>query len=105
MGIFCLLSMPPLIMCLRRRLPSIPVPPVTARSTADAAPSRADHGLARPLGLSPGSFPRLLYVAGVAWCVVMVMAPVHLEAHCGALDICAQTAAQSVSDSLGMGLL
>src|SRR3546814_7641993 len=92
-------------MCRRRRLPSIPVPPVTARSTADAAPRRADHGSARPLGFSPGTLQGLLCVAGVACCVAMAMPQVHIVAYCGDLGFGSASGARMLSLMLSMGII
>src|SRR3546814_2465749 len=92
-------------MCRRRRLPSIPVPPVTARSTADAAPRRADHGSARPLGFSPGTLQWLLCVAGEACCVAMAMPQVHIVAYCGDLGLGSASGARMLSRMLSMGII
>src|SRR3546814_18576615 len=91
-------------MCLRRRLPSIPVPPVTARSTAEAAPRRADHGSARPLGFSPGTLQGLLCMAGVACCVAMAMPQVHIVAYCGDLGFGLARGAEMLSVMLALGI-
>src|SRR3546814_15390230 len=92
-------------MCLRRRLPSIPVPPVTARSTAEAAPRRADHGSARPLGFSPATLQTLLCIAGVACCVAMAMPQVHIVAYCGDLGFGAARGAEMLALMLEPGII
>jgi MFS family permease len=95
-GLFCLASMIPLAMMLRRRPPAIEVGPA--------------HGLAathsvRPLGVSPNALQALLIVAGVACCVAMSMPQVHLVAYCGDLGYGAARGAQMLSLMLACGVV
>jgi MFS family permease len=95
-GLFCLASMIPLAMMLRRRPPAIEVGPA--------------HGLAathsvRPLGVSPSALQALLIVAGVACCVAMSMPQVHLVAYCGDLGYGAARGAQMLSLMLACGIV
>jgi MFS family permease len=95
-GLFCLLSMIPLALMLRRRPPAIEVGPA--------------HGLAaarslRPPGLSPNALQSLLIVAGIACCVAMSMPQAHLVAYCGDLGYGPARGAQMLSLMLGCGIV
>jgi MFS family permease len=98
MGVFCLVSIVPLALVLRRRPP--PQPPVPVPKF-DAAPASSD----RPMGLSPGTAQALLCVAGVACCVAMSMPQVHIVAYCGDLGFGAARGAEMLSLMLGMGVV
>jgi MFS family permease len=97
-GVFCLVSMVPLALVLRRRPPP-----------QDAAPQRMVHArvvdTARPMGLAPGAAQALLCVAGVACCVAMSMPQVHIVAYCGDLGFGAARGAEMLSLMLGMGVV
>ncbi|WP_332827412.1 MFS transporter [Ramlibacter sp.] len=99
MGIFCVASMVPLALFLRRRPPpqehAVPV-------AASAAPSTVSE---RPLGLSQNLLLGLLCVAGVACCVAMSMPQVHIVAYCGDLGFGAARGAEMLSLMLGMGVV
>lgn len=98
-GVFCLLTMLPLALVLRRRPPPEAAPvPVAAPACATVA--RGD----RPLGLSPGSLQALLCVAGVSCCVAMSMPQVHIVAYCTDLGFGAARGAEMLSVMLGMGV-
>lgn len=103
MGVFCMLSMLPLAMVLRRR------PPAHALDSAvpDAAARRAGWppASARPMGMSPGAVQALLCVAGVACCVAMSMPQVHIVAYCGDLGYGAARGAEMLSLMLGLGVI
>jgi MFS family permease len=96
-GIFCILSMLPLALVLRRRPPLHAPPPVTA--TGFAPPS------ARPMGMNPGTVQALLCVAGVSCCVAMSMPQVHIVAYCGDLGFGAARGAEMLALMLGMGVV
>ncbi|NML45404.1 MFS transporter [Ramlibacter sp. G-1-2-2] len=98
MGVFCLVSMLPLALVLRRR------PPVQSVAVA-AGGSATSHASAHPLGLSPGLLTALLSVAGVACCVAMSMPQVHIVAYCGDLGFGAARGAEMLSLMLGMGVV
>jgi len=133
-GIFCVLALLPLALCVRRRAPSIELPlpvPVPARArlaaqpgsppvgptgarpaTASTAPlaaagaSLAAQGqAARPLGLSQATVMVLLCVAGVACCVAMAMPQVQIVAYCGDLGYGATNGANMLSLMLGSGII
>jgi MFS family permease len=98
MGIFCVVSMLPLALFLRRR------PPVqeTAVAAVNAVPSTVSE---RPLGMSPNVLLGLLCVAGVSCCVAMSMPQVHIVAYCGDLGFGAARGAEMLSLMLGMGVV
>jgi MFS family permease len=105
-GVFCLVTMLPLALVLRRRPPvAAPAPASAAAGTAgpiaSSAPARAD----RPLGFSPAALQFLLCVAGVACCVAMSMPQVHIVAYCGDLGFGAARGAQMLSLMLGFGIV
>jgi MFS family permease len=95
-GIFCVVTMLPLALLLRRP------PPVTAHETSGAgasAPARAAR-----LGLSSGTLQALLIVAGLACCVAMSMPQVHLVAYCSDLGYGAARGAEMLSLMLACGI-
>lgn len=98
-GVFCLVSMLPLALVLRRRPPALV--PAAAASAASAGASLAS---ARPLGLHPNLLLALLCVAGVSCCVAMSMPQVHIVAYCGDLGFGAARGAEMLSLMLGMGV-
>ena len=101
-GVFCLVTMLPLALVLRRP------PPALAAAPAQAALSGGAHPLlagARPLGFSPVVLQGLLSVAAVACCVAMSMPQVHIVAYCGDLGFGAARGAQMLSVMLGMGIV
>jgi MFS family permease len=92
-GVFCALSMPLLVMTLRRRTPM-----------ADGAASATTTGGGRALGISPNALMALLCVAGVGCCVAMSMPQVHIVAYCGDLGYGVARGAEMLSLMLGMGI-
>ncbi|KNZ33548.1 MAG: MFS transporter [Methylibium sp. NZG] len=123
-GVFCLLTMLPLALVLRRRPPTVAVPAATTAPAATSSPvaPAADgvvHATAqapaaapvqttgsdRPLGFSPGTLQLLLCVAGVACCVAMSMPQVHIVAYCSDLGFGAARGAQMLSLMLGFGIV
>jgi MFS family permease len=99
MGVFCLASMVPLALVLRRRPPAL-VPAAGAAGTAATAASAQ-----RPLGLPPNVLIALLSLAGVACCVAMSMPQVHIVAYCGDLGFGAARGAEMLSLMLGLGVV
>jgi MFS family permease len=95
MGLFCLATILPLALVLRRRPPRHVV--------AAASVAAVDGG--RPMGLRPGTALALLSVAGVACCVAMSMPQVHIVAYCGDLGIGPARGAQMLSLMLGLGVV
>ena len=100
-GLFCFVSMLPLALVLRRRLPA----QVATGAPSSAAQSPSNGRLARPLGMTPGALQALLCVAGVSCCVAMSMPQVHIVAYCGDLGFGAARGAEMLSLMLGMGVL
>ncbi|MDB5856394.1 MAG: transporter [Ramlibacter sp.] len=98
LGVFCIASMLPLALVLRRR------PPPQAPVVAVAAPG-SSLASARPLGLHPNVLLGLLCVAGVACCVAMSMPQVHIVAYCGDLGFGAARGAEMLSLMLAMGVV
>ena len=92
-GVFCLVTMLPLALALRRRAP-----------LHDDGGSRAARALDRPLGLRPATLQGLLIVAGVACCVAMSMPQVHIVAYCADLGYGAARGAEMLSLMLGFGI-
>jgi MFS family permease len=97
MGVFCMATILPLALMLRRRPPAQPAPAVAAVASATASQ--------RPLGLSPNLLLGLLCVAGVSCCVAMAMPQVHIVAYCGDLGFGAARGAEMLSLMLGMGVV
>ncbi len=114
-GVFCLLSMLPLALFLRRRPPapvSAPLPaPLPAQRPA-SLPAAAAQATAstrsmvsdRPLGMSPATLQILLCIAGLSCCVAMSMPQVHIVAYCGDLGFGAARGAEMLALMLGMGV-
>ncbi|MCC6534105.1 MAG: MFS transporter [Burkholderiales bacterium] len=110
MGFFCLATMLPLILVLRRRAPVAAGGPSAAAAQApveEAMPVQTPvaSAPARPLGMSPAMLQTLLGVAGVACCVAMSMPQVHIVAYCGDLGFGAARGAEMLSLMLGMGIV
>jgi MFS family permease len=72
-GLFCIVTMVPLSLYLRRRPPHLDLS--AAVGTAPAAPVRS-------IDLSPRALQVLLAIAGVGCCVAMAMPQVHIVAYC-----------------------
>jgi MFS family permease len=93
-GVFCLVTIMPLTLLLRRR-------PVLRRA---AAASGVRSGQPIP-GMAPGLLQTLLMIAGVACCVAMAMPQVHLVAYCGDLGYGPAHGAQMLSLMLVCGIV
>ncbi|TPG59661.1 MFS transporter [Roseomonas nepalensis] len=93
-GLFCVVTMLPLALALRRR------PPVQSAG----GNGRATDGLVR-LGLSPNALQALLMLAGVACCVAMAMPQVHIVAYCTDLGYGPARGAEMLSLMLGFGVV
>ena len=94
-GLFCLVTILPLTLLLRRRAPEPVVRPVAAGAPA----------LAVSPGLSPGLLQALLVVAGVLCCVAMAMPQVHIVALCADLGFGSARGAQMLSLMLATGII
>ncbi|MBX6369546.1 MAG: MFS transporter [Rhodospirillales bacterium] len=95
-GLFCLATMLPLSLLLRRRPP--------AQEGAASAAEAARHS-GETLGIPPNLLQALLMVAGVACCVAMAMPQVHIVAYCGDLGYGAARGAEMLSLMLGFGVV
>jgi MFS family permease len=94
-GIFCLSTMLPLALVLRRR-------PIFHRPTIEAASiANAHHGI----GLPPNVIHALLTFAGLCCCVAMAMPQVHLVAFCADLGYGPARGAEMLAVMLGFGVV
>jgi MFS family permease len=91
-GLFCALTMPPLLMLLRRRAPG-----------RDAV-SADILGTGNALRLSPNALQAILCLAGVCCCVAMSMPQVHIVAYCGDLGYAPARGAQMLALMLAFGI-
>jgi MFS family permease len=94
-GVFCLVTILPLTLLLRRRLPAA----AEAKAGADAA-----LALAR-LGISPGSLQKILMIAGLACCIAMAIPQAHIVAYCGDLGYGPARGAEMLSLMLAAGIV
>jgi predicted MFS family arabinose efflux permease len=95
-AVFCVATMVPLALALRRRSP---LTEVTSATTGLVLRSP------RPLGMSPAALQTLLVIAGVSCCVAMSMPQVHIVAYCGDLGHGPARGAQMLSLMLGFGIV
>ena len=94
-GIFCVVTMVPLSLLLRKRVSQY----------GDAAAGAAAAGALDRIGLSANTLLALLVVAGVACCVAMSMPQVHIVAYCGDLGYGVARGAEMLSLMLGLGII
>jgi MFS family permease len=94
-GLFCLITMLPLIFVLRRRI---------AREHSDAAGAAAARRQAE-MPFSPLTLQILLCIAGVACCVAMSMPQVHIVAYCSDLGYGVARGADMLSLMMGFGIV
>jgi MFS family permease len=105
MGIFCIASMVPMALFLRRRPPMQEVVPAPAAGATAAGSVTAGLHAKRPLGLPPNALVALLSLAGVSCCVAMSMPQVHIVAYCGDLGFGPARGAEMLSLMLGLGVV
>ena len=96
-AVFCVATMLPLALVLRRRSP------LTA--TAASTTPRAASWSGRPLGMSPAALQTVLIIAGLSCCVAMSMPQVHIVAYSGDLGHGAAPGARMLSLMLGFGIV
>ncbi len=96
-GVFCVVSMVPLALALRRRAPLTQRTSTTSHVVASWA--------RRPLGMSPAALQTVLIIAGLSCCVAMSMPQVHIVAYSGDLGHGAARGAQMLSLMLGFGIV
>jgi MFS family permease len=94
-GVFCLVTMLPLALLLRRPIPS---------ADADAGRNQA-YDPRTGLGMSPTTLQWLICLAGVCCCVAMAMPQVHIVAYCGDLGYGVARGAEMLSLMLGFGIV
>jgi MFS family permease len=92
-GIFCVVTMIPLILLMRRPSPIEHEAPGTETHTRGT------------LGLKPNTLQALLAIAGVSCCVAMAMPQVHIVAYCADLGYGVARGAEMLSLMLGLGLI
>jgi MFS family permease len=93
-GIFCMATMLPLALVLRRR-PVFHKPTMEAASTGNAN---------QTIGLPPNVAHALLTLAGLCCCVAMAMPQVHLVAYCADLGYGQARGAEMLAVMLGFGV-
>ncbi|HTK89529.1 MAG TPA: MFS transporter [Verrucomicrobiae bacterium] len=95
-AVFCVVTMLPLALVLRRRSP-----------LGEGTPGRAALGArhARPLDMSPGALQAVLVIAGLSCCVAMSMPQVHIVAYSADLGHGPARGAQMLSLMLGFGIV
>jgi MFS family permease len=98
-AIFCVATMLPLALALRRRSPQLA--PVAVASEAQ----RTTSPPSRPLGMSPAALQTVLVIAGLSCCVAMSMPQVHMVAYAGDLGHGAARGAQMLSLMLATGIV
>jgi MFS family permease len=94
LGLFCVATMLPLALALRRRAPLQPTGTIRAAAMAPGT-----------LGLSSTSLTILLSIAGVACCVAMAMPQVHIVAYCGDLGYGPARGAEMLALMMGCGVV
>lgn len=93
-GLFCLATMLPLCLVLRRR----PASPTAAREAASSGNTM------QAVGLPPAVTQGLLALAGMCCCIAMSMPQVHLVAYCGDLGYGPARGAEMLAVMLGFGV-
>jgi MFS family permease len=94
-GLFCAVTMLPLVWALRRPLPA-------HQLDSTGAVALAARG---SLGISSNTLMALLCVAGVACCVAMSMPQVHIVAYCGDLGYGPARGAEMLAVMMGFGIV
>jgi MFS family permease len=95
-AVFCVATMLPLTLALRRRSPV---------SGSTGATQHVAFRASQPLGMSPAALQTLLIIAGLSCCVAMSMPQVHIVAHAGDLGHGAAAGARMLSLMLGFGVV
>jgi MFS family permease len=94
-GLFCLISILPLLLVMRRRIE------IHESDAADAAAARRQA----ESPFSPLTLQILLCIAGIGCCVAMSMPQVHIVAYCGDLGYGVARGAEMLSMMLGFGII
>jgi MFS family permease len=93
-GLFCIATMLPLVLGLRRAAPAQEAATELGRVSARGA-----------LGLAPSTLQVLLAIAGIGCCAAMSMPQVHIVAYCADLGYGVARGAQMLSLMLGFGIV
>jgi MFS family permease len=93
-GAFCVLTMLPLALALRRRAPM-----------HEGSLLVGAREIAGGLRMSPSRLQALLVLAGLACCIAMSMPQVHIVAYCGDLGYGPARGAEMLSLMLGLGVV
>jgi MFS family permease len=93
-GLFCVVTLVPLAIALRRR------PPLEFEGTA-TGPAE----FSGPTSLSPKALQALIVFAGIACCVAMSMPQVHIVAYCGDLGYGPARGAEMLALMLAAGII
>jgi MFS family permease len=93
---FCILTMLPLALALRRRAPV-----AVAATQISKQETKTQH----PLSLAPNALQAILIIAGLSCCVAMSMPQVHIIAYCGDLGFGPVRGAQMLSLMLACGIV
>ena len=93
---FCIITMLPLTLLLRRRAPA---------AVAATVISKQETAAQRPLGLAPNALQVILIIAGLSCCVAMSMPQVHIIAYCGDLGFGPARGAQMLALMLACGIV
>jgi MFS family permease len=98
-GIFCMMTMIPLALLLRR--------PAPKTATINAAGISSDPGAAKlqALGVSANTLQAILVLAGIACCVAMSMPQVHIVAYCTDLGFGVTRGAEMLSLMMALGIV
>jgi MFS family permease len=113
-GVFCVITMVPLALLMRRRPPLAATAAAPARNTTTGPSPPSPRPFvgaagpidpARPLGFSPNTLQALLCVAALACCVAMAMPQVHIVAYCTDLGFGAARGAEMLALMLGSGIV
>jgi MFS family permease len=95
-GLFCLVTMLPLVLLMRRTIAT------QGSGTAQAVAAARRQA---ELPVSPMTLQVLLCIAGVTCCVAMAMPQVHIVAYCGDLGYGVARGAEMLSLMLGFGII
>ncbi len=96
-GIFCVVTMVPLALLLRKASPT--------ENRNGAVGTVAPDQPRQFIDVSPTGFQMLLAIAGVACCVAMAMPQVHIVAYCADLGFGVARGAEMLSLMLGAGII
>jgi MFS family permease len=94
-GLFCLVTMLPLVLAMRARAP-------VHHAEASGHAATVQRG---SLGISSNTLMALLCIAGIGCCVAMSMPQVHIVAYCGDLGYGPARGAEMLALMMGFGII